>query len=184
MQGTSTKASSYPYAESTPEITRSDFHRVDLKGMGGRYYYSYSDRWLGIELCLEACLNGFDVAMYNKDNFLIGKKICTNLKGPIFKDQKDQISEEEFIQRELRYGILERTEQVWDKALKIANRLLRSYRNQEKLKDWNVLPSNGNSIGDSDIQPKAVPPRYAFPGQNPIQFGTFPNTSPNPGFTA
>ncbi len=36
----------------------------------------------GKEVCLESCLNGYDVAIYNKENGeLIGDKTCTNLKA-------------------------------------------------------------------------------------------------------
>lgn len=35
----------------------------------------------GGEICLEACLNGYDVGVYDKDLNLIGEKECTNIPG-------------------------------------------------------------------------------------------------------
>ena len=41
-------------------------------------YYSYKfDRY---EICLEKCLNGFDVALY-LNSFLVGDKVCTNISN-------------------------------------------------------------------------------------------------------
>lgn len=41
------------------------------------YYYSYkTDK---NEVCLEPCLNGFDVAIYDLSQNLIGAKTCTNM---------------------------------------------------------------------------------------------------------
>lgn len=42
-------------------------------------YYSYkTDEF---ELCIEPCLNGFDVSLYNLNQDLIYPKQCTNLTG-------------------------------------------------------------------------------------------------------
>lgn len=41
-------------------------------------YYSYKNN--EIEICLEPCLNGFDVALYDLNRCLLKEKICTNLK--------------------------------------------------------------------------------------------------------
>lgn len=32
----------------------------------------------GRELCLERCMNGFDVALYDSHQMLLGEKVCTN----------------------------------------------------------------------------------------------------------
>ena len=42
-------------------------------------YFSYKTD--GFELCLEPCLNGYDVALYDLDQDLIYFKECTNLTG-------------------------------------------------------------------------------------------------------
>ncbi len=159
--GQATASTEYPFADDHSEITRSDFARVDLKGLAGHYYFSYLNRWLGIEICLEPCLNGFDIAMYDKQNSLIGKKICTDLptdlKESIFKD-KGKHNSEELIQKEMLKGTQERSSWVWDKTLKIANEMLRSYRNQVKLKDWKIIPdfSPLNSSDTDEIRRQAT----------------------------
>jgi len=48
----------------------------------GRFYFSH---WTfdKKELCLEVCLNGLCVALYDENQNLIGKKVCTNIPDPL-----------------------------------------------------------------------------------------------------
>ena len=143
-------------AESEKELTRSDFRRVDLKGSGKKYYFSFEDRALGIELCLEPCASGFDTALYKNSmdsplySQLVGKKICTNFKSGIYKDEKDNV--DKLMMQDFLQGTLERSQKVWDKALNIANRLYRIERNNDKLKRWKMI----EKIGQPD--PNDLPP--------------------------
>jgi hypothetical protein len=55
----------------------SNFKRMAI---GHYYYFSYTED--EIELCLERCFNGFDIAVYDKDTKqLLLDKRCTNLSG-------------------------------------------------------------------------------------------------------
>lgn len=60
------------------KLTTGHFKRQGEAGSFG-HYFSYKDE-LGYEICLEACLNGYDVAIY-KDMGLVGEKECTNIEG-------------------------------------------------------------------------------------------------------
>jgi hypothetical protein len=58
-------------------LTLSDFNRINI---GHYYYFSYVED--EIEICLERCLNGFDIAVYDKAaKFLLLEKRCTNLSN-------------------------------------------------------------------------------------------------------
>lgn len=58
-------------------ISLNDFERIQLEG--GCAYLSY--RFAGMEVCIEPCMHGADVALYDSDQTLVGKKTCTNLDG-------------------------------------------------------------------------------------------------------
>lgn len=60
------------------KLTLYDFTIEDESGLTGHRFYRKLDD--GREISLEGCLNGYDVALYDKDLNLIGEKICTNLK--------------------------------------------------------------------------------------------------------
>lgn len=130
------------------DLKRDNFKRQDLKGLGDRYYFSFKDRGLGIEICLEPCLNGFDVGLYKHEE-LVNKKECTDLNENIFALEeknftKKDIKENEKLggnleELELRHGTLERSSVVWEKALKIASRIYRKERNIARLKEWEIL---------------------------------------------
>jgi hypothetical protein len=48
------------------------------KPVGELTYWSYENDHLGIEICLETCLNGFDVAIYNLQGDLLKPKLCSD----------------------------------------------------------------------------------------------------------
>lgn len=61
-----------------------NFTRKGVVGKLGHYLGYYFSHILpdGKEVCLEACMSGYCVAIYDKESGnLIGKKTCTNLKG-------------------------------------------------------------------------------------------------------
>lgn len=59
------------------KISVFNFETVILEGALFPYYsYKLED---GTEICLEACMNGFDVAIYNKNENLLRHKECTNM---------------------------------------------------------------------------------------------------------
>lgn len=66
-------------------LTVSDFVHIPFPGISGYYFASglSDDR----EVCLEPCLNGFDVAIYDKNKDLIGEKTCTNIDNAYLIDQ-------------------------------------------------------------------------------------------------
>lgn len=135
------------------KLTRSDFKKIDLKGLPNHWYYSFIDLYLDIEITLEPCMNGFCVGFWkNSDGSLLNKKICTNLEEMIFKEEEDLFKAKKEIpkgfcdslrQKEILYGILERSELAWDKALSIANQLYRRKRNEETLRKWKILKDEG-----------------------------------------
>ncbi len=57
-------------------LTPGDFRRIDLDDNIYYFEHKFAD---GESVCLEVCLNGFDVARYDKNDDLIGEKQCTNL---------------------------------------------------------------------------------------------------------
>ena len=59
------------------KLTPADFKRIQIENTNLGYLSHTLPA--GEEVCLESCLNGFDVAVYNKNKNLIGEKTCTNL---------------------------------------------------------------------------------------------------------
>ncbi len=64
------------------KLTIGSFKREVLQGSFG-HYFSYKDE--KYEVCLESCLNGYDVAIYDNNQNLIGEKECTNTEGMEFQ---------------------------------------------------------------------------------------------------
>lgn len=62
------------------KITIGSFKRQGVSGSFGHYFsHILTD---GREVCLESCLNGYDVAIYDKEGGnLIGEKTCTKIEG-------------------------------------------------------------------------------------------------------
>jgi len=87
-------------------LTLGNIKRIGQQGSFQHYFsYVFGD---GRELCLEACLNGYDIALYDKDKILIGDKICTNIAG--------------MMEAQIMPGFSIRTGEALEKALEIANK--------------------------------------------------------------
>jgi hypothetical protein len=85
-----------------------DFKREGISGSFGHYFsYIFED---GRELCLESCLNGYDVAIYDKEKNLIGEKICTEIVG--------------MLEMQIIPGFSMGTGIALEKAIKIANNMI------------------------------------------------------------
>lgn len=53
------------------------FNPEEFKNKGGYFQYDGD----GFHICLEPCLNGCDVAVYDKDLMLLEPKFCCDLPG-------------------------------------------------------------------------------------------------------
>ena len=90
------------------KVTLGNFKR---NGEPGSFAHCFSYKMPdGRELCLESCLNGYDVALYDSNQNLIGEKICTNLEG--------------MLESQIAPGFSILTGKAIEKALKIANNLM------------------------------------------------------------
>lgn len=58
------------------ELRLEDFTKHEVIGTFGYYFSKFLPD--GREVCLESCLNGFDVAIYDQNKDLIGEKTCTD----------------------------------------------------------------------------------------------------------
>ena len=88
------------------ELKLGVFKRTGAQG-SFRHYFSHilPD---GKEVCLEACLKGYDVAIYDKEGGnLIGEKTCTNIQG--------------MLEAQVVPGFSIMTGEAIEKAIKIAN---------------------------------------------------------------
>lgn len=56
------------------KLILNDFKRKELHP--GYYFSHKTDKY---EICLEVCLNGYDVAIYDLHQNLLRDKVCTNL---------------------------------------------------------------------------------------------------------
>lgn len=75
---------------------------------GHRFYKKLDD---GREIDLESCLNGYDVALYDKNLDLIGEKVCTNIEG--------------MMETQIMPGFSMGTGEALEKAIEIANKMLK-----------------------------------------------------------
>lgn len=90
------------------KLTLADFER---SGSMGSFNHLFTHKLKdGGEICLEACLNGYDVAKYDKDLNLIGKKVCTDIDG--------------MLEMQIMPGFSIGTGEALEKAINIANDLL------------------------------------------------------------
>ena len=89
------------------KLTLGSFTRAGVAGSFGHYFSHILPD--GKEVCLEACLNGYDVAIYDKkEGSLIGKKTCTNIEG--------------MAEAQIAPGFSILTGEAIEKAIKIANK--------------------------------------------------------------
>jgi hypothetical protein len=91
-------------------LSPTDFKKITLEG--GYSYFSYKHP--NFEICLEPCLNGFDVAIYSNEQELLDSKQCTDMELPDAMDKTSQ-----FI--------------VIARALKIANELMNKHSNRPEV---------------------------------------------------
>jgi len=90
------------------KLTLGSFKREGSQGSFGHRFFTKLDD--GREVDLESCLNGYCVAIYDKELNLIGEKVCTNLEG--------------MMESQIMTGFSIMTGEALDKAIKIANKLL------------------------------------------------------------
>ena len=98
------------------KLKREDFKKHD----GGYYVYEFSN----LQICLELCLNGFDVGIYrcSEEMKLSSKKgFYTNMHQLEKKCLDEEGYENDWP------GVLDRTPKTWRYALKEANRLFIKY---------------------------------------------------------
>lgn len=122
-------------------LVRADFKKILIKGVN-KFYWSFKSMTLELEVCLEPCLGGFCIAIYeNKfsgvpvEPELKEKKVCTNIELP-----------EKMFRKELIEGTQERSEETWEKGLKIANNFWRKHKNNKKLKEWGMIKGDQQGI--------------------------------------
>jgi len=90
------------------ELTLGSFKRSGGMGSFGHVFTHKLDG--GGEICLESCLNGYDVAIYDKNLDLIGEKTCTNIDN--------------MLETQIMPGFSIGTGEALDKAIEIANKKL------------------------------------------------------------
>ena len=91
------------------KLTIGDFTRKGIKGSFGHYFSHILPD--GREVCLESCLNGYDVAIYDKEGGnLIGEKVCTNIDG--------------MMESQILSGFSLMSGEALEKAVEIANEML------------------------------------------------------------
>ena len=90
-------------------LTLGSFQRIGPPGSFGHYFTAQVD---GKEVCLESCMGGYCVAVYDAKKNLIGEKTCTNIEG--------------MMEAQIAPGFSILTGEALEKALDIANEKLRS----------------------------------------------------------
>jgi len=91
------------------KLTIGDFTRKGIEGSFGHYFSHILPD--GREVCLESCLNGYDVAIYDREGGnLIGEKVCTNIDG--------------MMESQILSGFSLMSGEALEKAVEIANEML------------------------------------------------------------
>lgn len=161
-------------------LKKSSFKRTLIKGMGQRYYYQYKGPLA--EVCLEPCIRGFDVALYQptsnvlvarsgKEPELIYSKKCTNINLG-----------DEYFKKDL-HKTQPRPKKVWEKALKIANEMYNTYRKELILKKWKLTQSKETEGDTITVDPDAYKidrtsyPTYFSDGNTNLYRKTDSNTA-------
>lgn len=105
--------------------------KEDFKYLSSQLYYSFKDESLGIEIGIEPCFNGFDVAIYKiGDIGPLRDKECTN----------EKYGSSQFILEEIKCPTPQpRRKETWDHALKIANKFYRSILSYVKVRKLKIL---------------------------------------------
>ncbi len=100
--------------EKIKELKLGDFKRT---GEQGSFRHSFSWKNDEIEVCLDSCFNGYDVAIYDLNQDLIGKKTCTNIQG--------------MLESQVAPGFSILTGQALMKAIKIANKKIAKLKEEK-----------------------------------------------------
>jgi len=92
-------------------------------------YYSFIDKELDIEIAMEPCLSGFDVALYKihgdmPHGTILRPKICTDDKDYDFTES---------------ITLQERRKDTWDTALKIANMFYKSWKAHKAIQKYGLV---------------------------------------------
>jgi len=99
------------------KLTLGSFIRKGQQGSFRHYFTHILPN--GNEVCLEACLNGYCVGVYDKEGgSLIGKKTCTNLDG--------------MLESQIIPGFSIMTGEALEKAIEIANEKLTPFPKEDK----------------------------------------------------
>lgn len=61
------------------KLTKKSFDRIDSPQVLGHYFSHKTED--GREVCLESCMSGYCVAIYDATRNIIGEKTCTNMRG-------------------------------------------------------------------------------------------------------
>lgn len=92
----------------TKKLVLGSFERKGEPGSFGHYFTTRLEN--GNELCLEACMGGYCVALYDDKQNIIGEKECTNIEG--------------MLESQIAPGFSMGTGPALEKALKIANKII------------------------------------------------------------
>lgn len=87
-----------------PKLTIDDFSLTTLMDGSGQTWLSYKTNQF--KICLEPCLSGYDVGLYDLQNSLLIPKVCTNIAN---------------------FGLKHRGDALY-KAVRIANRLQHKFK--------------------------------------------------------
>ena len=93
------------------KLTLGNFKREGIQGSFGHYFSHILSS--GEEMCLEACLEGYDIALYDKNKNLIGEKVCTRIEG--------------MMEMQIMPGFSMGTGVALEKAVEIANEKLKEF---------------------------------------------------------
>lgn len=96
--------------EKIKELKLGSFRREGPPGSFG-HYFSWKNN--EIEVCLESCLSGYEVAIYDLNKDLIGEKTCTKIEG--------------MLESQIVPGFSMGTGEAIEKAIKIANKKMKEF---------------------------------------------------------
>jgi hypothetical protein len=114
LGGKKRRASAYAGA-GRPQMKKLTPEDFVVKGSGDVAWLSHEFK--GYEICIEPCMNGYDVALYDQSRDLVGNKICTKIDP----ESMDRVTFYLFACR---------------KALKIADKKLRELQEIIRIKRW------------------------------------------------
>lgn len=97
------------------KLTLGSFKRHGAPGSFKHYFSHFLED--GTEICLEACMQGYDVAIYDPMKKVIGEKECTEIDG--------------MMEMQIAPGFSLGTGEALEKAVTIANKKLKIYLKQK-----------------------------------------------------